>query len=525
MWRWPGLLAICLGSSSCTERMEGTRGGGGETGGTTHAVDGGRGVAGATAGSRAEAGVPFSIAESGAPSNGRTEAGMGFKCHDDAGAPPVTAAHCPPGSPGCVCGWGKPKLLADSVESNIRSANVFPDPLGNAFVLWHEEGSGGDVTGKVSRFDASTEVWTDVEDAKISGGYVRIAPDARGNAMLLSASSSTFSIYDQKARTWSSPREIPHGDWASFTFAPNGSAIAVSGRYELAVATLYDSCSKDWTPPRFLQSTTPDYPGAAMDEEGNAVIAQTDLTAPSGAGGHPVPPFASGVSACRYDAATRTWPACTKVYTVGTANYDNPIALVGVTAGPGGRARLFVDDANGALRTSEFDPTAATWTSLAPLPGAYTALVNPLSISNPNGELILIVFAYEDAKKTRGSYVASRLDVAHDTWGPFVPIAPEAPDALPWYGSMAPSGDAIVVFGAKDDSGTVSVEFFKHYDARSDEWSPQERITNADGSRPESTSVSMGVAGSAFATWVELVPATQSRKVWVNRWTCGEHDS
>jgi hypothetical protein len=414
-----------------------------------------------------------------------------------------------------------PRLLADSVESHIRYANVRPDRLGNAFVIWNEEGSDGTVTGKFSRFDAPTETWSDVEDTKVSD-YVA-APDARGNAMMIAASGS-FSVYDQKAGAWSSPREMPPGSWAAFGFAPNGSAVAVSDRYAPLVATVYDSCSKAWSQPRIVQATVADYSAIAMDEEGNAVVAHTDLTVPLLGGGRVAPPFESGVSACRFDAATQAWSPCANVYTQGMATYGTALSAVGVTAGPGGRARLFFNDADGALHMSEFDPSAATWTSPAPFPSSYKALAYPRLISNPSGEVILVALGYEDAKKTRGSYVASRLDVAHDAWGTFVPIAPEAPLAIPGSGIMAPSGDAIVFFSILDDSGTVSDRFFKRYHARSDEWTPQERITNTDGSEPESFSVSTGLADSVFAAWVELSPATQANKVWVNRWACREHD-
>jgi hypothetical protein len=523
MWRWSGLLAIFL-CSSCSERVETKRSVVVEGGGGARAVA----ASGGAGGSRAEAGAPSgSQSEGGVPSGGKAEAGTAPRCHDDAGPPPVADPGCSLGSPGCVCGWGKPVLLADSVEPAHSYSSVVADRLGNAFVAWNEEGSGGTVTNMFARFDAPTARWTDAEDTKISEGYVRVAPDARGNALLVGL--GVFSVYDLKAGTWSALQEMPPGEWGQFGFAADGSAIAAAfEQYRPAIATVYDSCSRTWSQPRTLQATLPGSPAVvAMDEEGNAIVAQTDLTVTLIAGGRPAPPVADGVSACRFDGATRAWSPCAKVYTEPMADYSTEVALMGVVAGPPGRAGLWLTDANGAPRTSEFDPGAATWTSAAALQSSYASLKLFSLFSNPSGEAFLWGLGYEDAaRKTPGIHLASRRDVAHGTWGPFVSVAPEAPLAYPIRASVAPSGDAIVVFSDQDGAGKTSDQFVVRYAAQSGEWTPQERFTNTDdGSEAESVSVSTGLAGSAFATWLELLPATKSRKVWVNRWTCRQNDS
>jgi hypothetical protein len=356
---------------------------------------------------------------------------------------------------------------ASGVSANVGIAMA---PDGSAVAVWEETDVMGDLHVIVSRYSASSGVWsgsTPLDDGVGPAIDPVVVMDDAGNAIVVWEQESVFGsgVFDIKASHYSATSDswglaLAIESDAGDSFAPKidisaaGDAViaweqeAVVGSFIYDIrASVYSAAGAIWSAPAIIDNGVDDATGsrAVIDAAGNVTVAwqQDDGTG-----------IAYDIFANRRPAASGSWGMAVQLDNLpGDSNFPR------LAAGVDGDSIVVWQqiDAAGAIElfARTFLAVNDAWGPEVSLPTDPGDALVPSLVADANGNGV-VVWAHNDASNV-ADIVASRYIAATDTWSAADTLNDENGDVFPPIITMNPNGIAAVAWAQVTAAGTVDL--------------------------------------------------------------------
>ena len=388
--------------------------------------------------------------------------------------------------------WGTETPIGSS--SGRAFPDVAVDAAGNAIVVW----SDSDV--HATRYDAVADTW-DTETLIGSGSYPRVAVDVLGNAIVVWIDSIDDHVhaarYNAVAGTWDADIRIDSGSGSDSYYAVAvdavGNATVVWSRHDGGIfsrihAARYDASANTWGAEVCIDSSSDGatHPEVAMDAVGNATVVwhQSDSD------------YTPHIYTARYDAAADTWGADTRIDS-GAGDANEP--RVAVDAAGNATVVWFQSDGSGIhqIRAARYDAATDTWGADTRInSGSNSAFVARVAV-DVLGNATVVWFQSDSSNISQ--IHAVRYDAAADTWGADTRIDSSAGDASFPEVAMDAVGNATVVW-SQFDSSSVSNIYAARFDVAANTWGA-DGVIESYSENLEYPEVASTESGISVAVW------------------------